>query len=57
MMPLTKTKRLRNYQKTETREQGKITVNGNPTSTGVRDGKGETISVGMYESHTAHDRV
>ena len=37
------------YQKTETREQGKVTVNGNPTSTGVRDGKGETISVGMHD--------
>ena len=41
------------YQKTETPKQGKITVNGNPTSTGVRDGN----SVGMHESHTAHDRV
>ena len=45
------------YQKTKTREQGKITVNGNPTSTGVRDGNGETFSVGMHESHTAHDRL
>ena len=45
------------YQKTETREQGKITVNGNPTSTGVRDGNGVTIPVGMNGSHTIHDRV
>ena len=45
------------YQKTETREQGKVTVNGNPTSAGVRDGIGETVPTGTYESHTAHDRV
>ena len=47
----------REYQKTVTREQGKIMVNSNPTSTGVRDGYGEGVSMGMDESHMAHDRV
>ena len=45
------------YQKTVTCEQGKITVNGNPTSTGVHDGNGEVIPMGMDELHTAHDCV
>ena len=45
------------YQKTVTREQGKITVNGNPASTGGRDGNGEGVLMGMDESHTAHNCV
>ena len=35
--------------KTVTRTQDVITVNGNPTSTGDRDGNGEDVSEGMDE--------